>query len=121
MLLFFKRGTLAYRTAKCLLAAKGGLDMLIDVMGLLLSLIVFCIYGSICLIALVFTFSLDTYIKIHDALNFNLFSSPILSPIEKSIDWFDTWAMKNNIILGPVLIVLSLIDLRLFFEIIWSF
>ena len=92
----------------------------IDVFELLLSLIAFCIYGAICMISVVFTFSLDAYIKIHDALNFYVFSSPILTPIEKSIDWFDVWAMRNNVVLGPILIVLSIIDLKLFFDIIRS-
>jgi len=92
----------------------------IDALNLLLSLIAFSIYGSICIISIVFTFSLDAYIKIHDVLNFSIFSSPILSPIERSIDWFDVWAMKNNVILGPILIALSIIDLKLFFDIIRS-
>lgn len=92
----------------------------IDAFDLLLSLIAFCIYGSICIISIAFTFSLDTYIKIHDALNFNIFSSPIFCPIERSIDWFDAWAMRNNVILGPILIALSIIDLKLFFDIIRS-
>jgi len=92
----------------------------IDIFSLLLSLIAFIIYGSICMISVVFTFSLDTYIKIHDLLNFDIFSSPILSPVERSIDWFDTWAMRNNVILGPILITLSIIDLKLFFDIIRS-
>ena len=92
----------------------------VDAFDLLLSLIAFCIYGSICIISIVFTFSLDTYVKIHDVFNFNIFSSPILSPIERSIDWFDVWAMRNNVILGPILIALSIIDLKLFFDIIRS-
>ncbi len=92
----------------------------IDVLDLLLSLIAFSIYGSICIISIVFTFSLDTYVKIHDVLNFSIFSNPILSPIESGIDWFDAWAMRNNVILGPILIALSIIDLKLFFDIISS-
>ncbi len=92
----------------------------IDIFEVLFSLIAFCIYGAICFIAVVFTFSIDAYIKIHDALNFYVFSTPILSPIERSIDWFDNWAMRNNVVLGPAIIVLSLIDLKLFFDIIRS-
>jgi hypothetical protein len=92
----------------------------IDLFDVLLSLIAFSIYGSICLISIIFTFSLDTYMKIHEALNFSLFSSPILSPVERSIDWFDNWAMRYNAILGPILITLSIIDLKLFFDIIES-
>jgi len=91
-----------------------------DAWDFLLSSIAFFIYGSICMISIAFTFSLDTYIKLHDMLNFNIFSSPILSPIERSIDWFDAWAMRNNVILGPILITLSVIDLKLFFDIIRS-
>ena len=94
--------------------------MEIDLWVVFLSSIAFFIYGSICMISVAFTFSLDTYIKLHDALNFNIFSSPILSPVERSIDWFDAWAMRNNVIFGPILITLSVIDLKLFFDIIRS-
>jgi hypothetical protein len=92
----------------------------IDTFELLLSAIAFFVYGSICMISLFFTFSPDAYMKLHDTLNFYVFSTPILSPIERSIDWFDVWAMRNNVIVGPILITLSLVDLKLIFDIIRS-
>jgi hypothetical protein len=95
--------------------------MEINTIDFILASAVFIIYGSICIIAIIFTFALDTYIKIHDALNFHVFSTPILTPIERSIDWFDAWAMKNHGLIGPFLIMLSIIDLKAFFDIINAF
>jgi len=91
-----------------------------DAYDFILSAIVFSIYAPICLISIIFTFFLDTYIKIHETLNFPVFSTPIiLSPIERSIDWFDNWAMKNNKIIGPFLIILSIYDIKSFFDLIF--
>ena len=95
--------------------------MVFDGFSFMLSSLVFIIYGSICIIAIIFTFFLDSYLKIHDALNFNVFYTPVLNPIERSIDWFDAWAMKNHGVVGPFLIVLSIFDLRGFFDIIYTF
>lgn len=86
-----------------------------------LSLLVFFVYGPICIITIIFTFSLDTYIKIHTALDFNVISTPIINPLERGIDWFDNWAISHHKIIGPILILLSITDLKLLLELINSF
>jgi multisubunit Na+/H+ antiporter MnhG subunit len=91
-----------------------------DAYDFILSAIVFSIYAPICIISIIFTFLPDIYTRIHETLNFSVFSTPIiLSPIERSIDWFDIWAMKNNKVVGPFLIVLSIYDIKSFFDLIF--
>ncbi|MCM8781714.1 MAG: hypothetical protein NC828_01475 [Candidatus Omnitrophica bacterium] len=90
----------------------------IDPFNLLLSGIVFFIYSTICIISTIFTFSLQTYRKIDEIVKLEIIPSRILTPLEKNIYWIDTWLMSNNKIIGPILIVLSILDLRFSFEII---
>ena len=84
----------------------------------LLSAIVFFIYGTICLISLIFTLSIDTYNSIDEKLKLEILSSPITTPLDKSINIVDNWILENNKVFGPLLTVLSLVDMKLFFNII---
>ena len=86
---------------------------------MLLNSIVFFIYSSVCIISIIFTFSLDAYIKIDEKLNLDIFSNPIITSLEIKIDWFDKWAMQHNKVLGPILIILSMIDLKIIFTLIY--
>lgn len=89
-----------------------------DGLDLLLSAAVFLIYSTACIICFIFTFSLDIYNKINDRLNTEIFLIEIINPLGRSIDWFDVWAMSNHKIVGPILMLLSLVDLRLGFYVI---
>ena len=89
-----------------------------DIFNLLLSSMLFFLYGSICVIAIIFTFSLDIYIKIDEMLKLDILSTRILTPLEININWLDNWMKSHNKILGPILILLSLIDLKLLVDII---
>ena len=86
---------------------------------MLLNSIVFFIYSSVCIISIIFTFSLDTYIKINETLKLDIFSTPIITPLEIKMDWFNGWAMQHNKVLGPILIILSIIDLKIIFTLIY--
>jgi len=83
-----------------------------------LSAAVFIVYGTICIICLIFTVSLDTYYKIDRKLNLDLLSNNILTPLDANIIWLDDWLFANHTIVGPLLIFLSLIDMKILFEII---
>ena len=88
----------------------------------LLNCVVFFTYGAICIISIIFTFSLDTYSKINEKLNWEMFSSrTVIDFLEKNIDWLDNWFMSNNKKVGPILIFLSLVDLKLWLDIIKNF
>lgn len=87
----------------------------------LFSGIVFFIYGFICIINLIFTFSLPLYRKIEEILNLEIFKSTSLKPWEININRFDILLKRHNIIAGPLLIILAIIDIRLWFDIIWFF
>jgi hypothetical protein len=78
----------------------------------------FFIYGSICVIAIIFTFLLDTCNKIDETFKMDILSTRILTPLGIIVDWFDNWVKSYNKIFGPILILLSLVDLKLFFDII---
>ncbi|HTZ11370.1 MAG TPA: hypothetical protein VMD04_03195 [Candidatus Margulisiibacteriota bacterium] len=84
----------------------------------LLSAIVFFVYSAICLISLIFTFSVDTYNSIDEKLKLEVFPSPLITPLDKSINIVDNWVLENNKIIGPLLAVLSLVDMKSFFNII---
>jgi len=88
--------------------------------GLLLSAWVFFIYGTICIICVIFTFSLETYYKINKTLNLIVFNFPSLVTILDRIyiDWLDVWMERHNKTVGPFLIVFSLIDMQSCFNII---
>jgi len=89
--------------------------------NVLLSLVIFLNYSTICVVSLIFTFSLKIYLKIDDRLNFDIFSSPTVNPLDRNIDWFNNWLIANNKIVGPVLIYLSIISLKSWFHILNTF
>jgi len=91
-------------------------------MDLLLNLTIFFIYGIVCLISIIFTFSIETYNKIDEKLNLEIFSRTVIIDIlEKDLDWLDNCLIRHNKIVGPLLIILSIIDLKFWLEIIKFF
>ena len=95
--------------------------MWFDEFNIFLSVVLFLNYSIICIISLIFTFSLRTYLKIDERLNFDIFSSPTVNPLDRNIDWFNDWLIANNKIVGPVLIYLSIISLKSWFYILNTF
>ena len=95
--------------------------MWFDKFNVFLSIVLFLNYSIICIISLIFTFSLKTYLKIDEQLNFDIFSSPTVNPLDRNIDWFNDWLIANNKIVGPVLIYLSIISLKSWFDILNTF
>ena len=89
--------------------------------NVLLKVALFLNYSIICIISLIFTFSLKTYLKIDEQLNFDIFSSPKVNPLDVNIDWFNDWLITNNKIVGPVLIYLSIISLKSWLYILKTF
>jgi len=92
-----------------------------DEFNVLLSVVLFLNYSIICIISLILTFSLRIYLKIDEQLNFDIFSSPTVNPLDRNIDWFNNWLITNNKIVGPVLIYLSIISLKSWFYILNTF
>ncbi|MDD5565591.1 MAG: hypothetical protein PHG31_01690 [Candidatus Omnitrophica bacterium] len=84
----------------------------------LLNWFVFLLYSSICIISLIFTFSIKTYQRIDDYLSSELISLPMLTALDKSIEALDLWFMSHNRIVGPILVLLSVVDLKLYFNVI---
>lgn len=83
----------------------------------------FFIYGTICIMSVIFTFSLETYYKIDNRLNLIVIAIPFLITIFDTIyiDWIDIWMSRHNKICGPLLIFFSLFDMQSCFNIINHF
>ena len=85
----------------------------------LLNYIVFFTYGVACMLSIIFTFYLESYRKISEKLSSDIFQGPtIVGMLERDIDWLDNWLVKHNKMVGPILILLSIVDLKLWFDII---
>jgi hypothetical protein len=93
--------------------------MILDTFNLFfLNFMLFFIYGSICIVSTLFTFFLDTYRKIDETLNLDVFITPFKSPLDREIDFFNVWLTNHNRIVGPILILISLVDLKFWFDFI---
>lgn len=90
--------------------------------NLWISVLLYFIYGGICIVGLIFTFSIETYRKIDQMFNLEMVISQFMNPLlDRRIGVIEAWLSKHNRIVGPVLITLSLIDLKLTFNLINSF
>ncbi len=92
--------------------------MQIDSFNLILALAIFLIYAAACVLSAVLTFSLELYRKIEDKLNLDIINSRIITPLERDVNSFNDWMLKNNKIIGPVLILLSIVDIQFSFHIL---
>jgi hypothetical protein len=92
--------------------------MTIDELGWFLSSAVFITYGAICVVSVIFTFSLDTYYRIDKLLKLEVFNTSTLTPLDANITWLDNFLFNYHFIAGPVLILLSILDMKFLFEII---
>jgi hypothetical protein len=89
-----------------------------DTLTFSLNWLIFLVYSVIFIISLIFTFSLETYRKIDEKLSSDLVTLPVISVFDKDIEWIDFWLMSHNKIAGPILAVLAVTDLKLYFDII---
>ncbi len=95
--------------------------MLSDYANLILSSIIFLVYGATCAISISFAFSLQFFHKIEEKANLELFSSLRTNPLDTEIQTFDKWMRENNTFAGSLLIFLSLFDLISLLRIIHHF
>lgn len=83
-----------------------------------LELIVIFLYGSCALISLIFTFSLPAYRALEEKLDFELAPAIALTPLEQDIDVFDAFLAKFHGVIGPVLFIGCIVNLKLSFGLI---
>ena len=85
--------------------------------------VVWGVYLFALTISIIFTVSLETYRKIDSTLCLEIIPSRILTPLEQSINFVDEWFSKYHLVTGPVLCLLSLIDIRLCLMLpqLWAF
>jgi hypothetical protein len=92
--------------------------MVIDTFVFLYKFTVAAIYGSICILSLVFTFDLDAYLRINELLNLEFLSHQIINPLATRITTIDDWLISHNIMVGPILTLLSLADIVLLYRLL---
>ncbi|MFH0826974.1 MAG: hypothetical protein V1923_03690 [Candidatus Omnitrophota bacterium] len=92
-----------------------------DPFTLILSFFVTIICIVLCGIGVIFTFCLDIFVKWDKKANWWIIPSIILTPLEKNINSLDEWLKSKHKIVGPLLIILSLTDLVMFFSIVDKF
>ena len=92
--------------------------MEVNFFDLVVNTIIFFIYGSACFISLIFTVSLEYYERLNNLMNLEFFSIKMVQPIESNIDKLDLWLMSHNRIVGPLFIIVTLLEMRFFFNII---
>lgn len=84
----------------------------------ILSIFVTFICAVVCGIGIVFTFFLDIYLKLDKKASWWIIPSFILTRLEENINCVDEWLKSKHKIIGPLLIILSLVGLKMFFNII---
>jgi len=84
----------------------------------ILSATILCLYGTIFVISLIFTLWPEAYRAIDAAVQVNLITPRTLTPLERNIYLLDDWLMRNHKLVGPLLTLLSVIDLKLFLDLI---
>lgn len=83
-----------------------------------LGLIIYTIYGGICLIGILFCFSPNIFNIIDEKLNLELAARQMSNPLNINVFSFDEWMKQNHRIAGLALALLSLLDLKLYIDII---
>jgi len=80
--------------------------------------LVILIYGGIATISAIFTFSIETYLRIDGILSLEFWTQKIMNPLEANINVVDDWLISHNTTIGPVLMFLSIVDISLLFRVI---
>jgi len=92
-----------------------------DLFIILCKFIVLFIYGAICILSIIFTFAIKAYIRLEDLLNLEFFSQGTMNPLKMNVNLINDWLVAHHKIIGPVLILVSFLDIVMFFKILDSF
>ncbi|MCX5696821.1 MAG: hypothetical protein NTU54_02420 [Candidatus Omnitrophica bacterium] len=77
----------------------------------LLTVLVYFVYGSTLIISVLFTFFVELYVKIEEVLSFN-FTQSNSANLGNTQPLFDLWMINHNRLVGPIMIVLSLYNIK---------
>lgn len=94
---------------------------MLDPIIMLVSLILFVIYSIIMVITVIFTFFLNSYKNMDEKLKIELIPSYTLTPIEQNINTIDEWLIRHNKLVGPILMALCALDIKLSFDLLVHF
>ncbi len=91
---------------------------MLDPLDLLVSIIVYSLYGVILVLSIIFTFWLDSFRGIEKRVMEQIIPASVLTPLEIEIPTFSNWLYANHVFVGPSLILLSLLDIKFSFDLI---
>jgi hypothetical protein len=93
-----------------------------DITGIVLGVITLGVFLSAFVISLIFTYSVDMYHAIDEALALQIIPSRILTPLEQPINIIEDWLSRYHRITGPIIALLCLFDMRVCFYVmeLWS-
>lgn len=92
--------------------------MMLDLFDILVSVFAYSLYGVIFVLSIVFTFWLESFRDIERRLMVYIIPAQATNPLEIEIQTFSEWLYAHHGIVGPMLIVLSLLDIKFSFELI---
>ncbi len=82
---------------------------------------VLLVYGGIVFVSVIFTFFVNTYLRLDDMFNFEFVLLSVKNPMGKDIDLLrdiDEWLVARNKIIGPLLIVIACVDMAMLFDLL---
>lgn len=92
-----------------------------DLFIILCKFIVLFIYGTICILSIIFTFAIKAYIRLEDLLNMEFLSQGTMNPLKTEVNFINDWLLAHHKIIGPILICVSFLDIVMFFKILNAF
>ena len=92
--------------------------MMMDVFDLLVSVIAYSLYGVIFILSVIFTFWLESFRNIEKKLMAQIIPARITNPLEIEIQTFGDWLYANHAVVGPLLVFLSILDIKFSFDLI---
>lgn len=81
---------------------------------------IFSIYVAAFVLSLFYAFAFEKYKKIEELLYFDIFTTPGVGGLDSQIDRVDVVLNRNHQVVGIFLVLLSSIDLVLFFNLLFQ-
>lgn len=90
----------------------------LDQSNLIVGVSAFLICIALFVISIIFTFFNDLYQRIDEKLNSVVIPGETRNVFERNIGWLDDWIIVNYKLVGPGLVLLSLLNAVLYYDIL---
>ncbi len=91
---------------------------MMDLFDLLVSIFAYSLYGIIFVLSIIFTFWLESFRNIEKRVMTQIIPARAMNPLEIEIGSLSDWLYTNHAVIGPLLVVLSLLDIKFSFDLI---